>query len=93
MPMIQMLTYFLLTRIFGRKSVVNYYRCASECGVLAYMLALLTFRFEVIQLLLLVCTFSFVITDKLISLIMYCAKLNEYDIQTQPDKIAGSTKV
>lgn len=78
LPVFTWVCYFVLTRFFRKRSVVNWYRCASESGLVAYMLALLTFQFKVMHLVLLVSCTSFIILDKVILLILRCAYLSEY---------------
>lgn len=87
LPVVTWGIYFVMTRIFKRKSVINWYRCASESGLVAYMLALLTFQFKVMHLVLLVSCVSFLITDKVIFLILRCCKLNEYGMVADDNEV------
>jgi len=43
LPFMTIFLYFVLCRVFKKRSIINYYRCCSDCGILAYMLSLLTF--------------------------------------------------
>lgn len=88
LPFLTIINYFLICRIFKKPSVINWYRCASESGIVAYMLALLTFEFRIMHLVLLVTCVSYIFMDKVILLMMKCFRLNEHGINLNDDKMS-----
>ena len=56
--------YYLLTKAFNVAQVNDWYRFSIQTGLISYMLALQTFQFKVMHLVLLVSCVSFLVIDK-----------------------------
>ena len=70
-PIFSLGLYFIFSRfVFKRIIVGDWFRCSVQSGLLSYMSALQTFKFEVMHLVLLVSCINFMVMDKILLLIL-----------------------
>jgi uncharacterized membrane protein len=68
-PVLNTIVYVMWTKIFGRKVLPCWIRCNRGSSMIAYMLALSTFEFRLMHLVLLASCIGYTITDKIYFLI------------------------
>lgn len=88
LPILTIVLYFVLCRVFKKRSITNYYRCCSDCGILAYMLSLLTFEFRIMHFVLMVACISHFITDNIIIGVIKCSKMKEDSVILEDDNMS-----
>lgn len=91
LPLLTCFFYFILCRIFKKKSIIQYYRVGSDVGIISYMLALLTFDFRIMHFVLTVNAISHLFTDNLFLLVTKCCcKMNDGAWNMEEDNIGKS---